>query len=88
MVDGILEDVVPEVKVLSVSNKVNLSVRDCDLEVLIDPFFENEELQDTSVGYISVEVGVIETISSISKSESSGISSKLFNAISHCQEVS
>jgi hypothetical protein len=88
LVHSVLKDLVPQILVGLTLSEVNLSIWDCGLDLLLNPFFEDEKLENSSSSDISLEVGIIKTIASISESDSCGIDSELFNAIFNSKEVS
>lgn len=78
-VDLVYEDFVPDIVCCNV---VVLKVEGlCAFgehfsECIFNPAFENEELEDGSVGYLFIEVSVIKTITSVSKGDTHSVNTK------------
>ena len=59
VINCVLEDVIPEVKILSVRSEVDLPLWDGTIKIVLDPLLKDEELQDACISNTSVEVCII-----------------------------
>jgi len=66
VVDSVFENVIPEIKRFFGFSEIDLAIWNGGFDVVLHPLLKNEKLQNRGISNISLEVGIIKTISSIS----------------------
>ena len=56
-------------------------------DISLDPLLQDEELEDGSVGYLLIEVRIVESVTSICKRDSTGITTELLDTLLEGHEV-